>query len=98
MKIPISINGWCVSSLTDSYEFLHSSWRLKSRSRLKHNAQHLAIGTTAFHVGWHFLVMAPMVPILAAVFEKNAVELLDVVFRERDGLETLKDHAHLIGI
>jgi hypothetical protein len=39
-----------------------------------------------------------MLLIFAAVFEKHAVELLDVVFRDRYGLETLENHVHGIGV
>ena len=39
-----------------------------------------------------------MLLIFAAVFEKNTVELLDMVFGDRDGLETLGDHVHRIGV
>lgn len=46
----------------------------------------------------HFLVMSPMLLILAAVFEKNAVKLLDMVFSDRYGLETLEDHVHGVGV
>ena len=31
-------------------------------------------------------------------FEKNAVELFDVVFHDRYGLETLENHVHCIGV
>jgi hypothetical protein len=43
------------------------------------------------------LVLTTMLLILAAVFEKNAVKLFDVVFGDRYGLETLENHVHRIG-
>jgi len=39
-----------------------------------------------------------MLLIFAAVFEKNTVELLDMVFRDLYELETLEDHIHRIGV
>jgi len=39
-----------------------------------------------------------MLLVLAVVFEKDTVKLLDGIFCDRYGLETLEDHAHRIGI
>ena len=46
----------------------------------------------------HFLVFATMILILGAVFEENAVELLDVVFGRSDGLVPLENHLHCVGV
>ena len=79
-------------------EFLHPPWCFEWRGRFKHNAQTLAIWTKGLDMVRNFLVVTSMLLILAAVFEKNSLELLDVVFRDRDGLETLENHIHRIGV
>src|SRR5215469_4146915 len=79
-------------------EFLHPAWRLEWRRRFEHDAQTFAIRAKGFYMVRHFFVVSAMLLILAAVFEKNAVELLDVVFGDRYGLETLENHVHRIGI
>src|ERR1700757_3158519 len=78
-------------------EFPHPAGRFEWCGCFKHNAQTLAIGTKGLDVVRHFFVMPTMVLILAAVFKKNSVELLDVVFRDRYGLETLENQVHGIG-
>src|SRR5215471_6867704 len=79
-------------------ELFHPTWRFEWRSGFKHNAQTLAIRTKSLDMVRHFLVVTAMLLILAAVFEKNTVELLDVVFGDRYGLETLENHVHRIGV
>src|SRR5215472_8394785 len=78
-------------------EFLHPAGRLERRCRFKHNTQTLAIWTKGLDMVRHFFVVSAMLLILAAVFEKNAVELLDVV-GDGYGLETLENHVHRIGV
>src|SRR5215469_14314141 len=79
-------------------EFLHPAWRLEWRRRFEHDAQTFAIRAKGFYMVRHFLVVTAMFLILAAVFEKNAVELLDVVFGDRYGFETLENHVHRVGV
>src|SRR5215469_1814242 len=79
-------------------EFLHPTWRFEWRGGIKYNAQTFAIGTKSLDMVRHFLVVPAMLLILAAVFEKNSMQLLDVVFCDRYGLETLENHIHCIGI
>lgn len=42
--------------------------------------------------------MPPVVLVLFAVFQGGRLELLDVIFRGSNGLETPEDHVHRIGI
>jgi hypothetical protein len=79
-------------------EFLHPARRLEWRRRFKHDAQTLAIRTTGFDMIRNLLVVTAMLLILAAVFEKNAVKLLDVVFGDRYRLETLENHVRRVGV
>src|ERR1700677_2946406 len=79
-------------------EFLHPSCRLEWRGGFKYTTQTLAIGTKGLDMVRYFFVMPAMLLVPAAVFEKNAVELLDVVFGNRYGLETLENHVHRIGV
>src|ERR1700756_1440242 len=72
-------------------EFLHPAWRLEWCRRFENNAPTLAIRTKCLDMAWHFLVVPAMFLILTAVFEKNAVKLLDVVFGDRYGLEALEN-------
>jgi hypothetical protein len=39
-----------------------------------------------------------MILILGAVFQEHAVQLLDVIFSQRDGVMAIEDHFHRIGI
>ena len=66
--------------------------------RSKHNAQTLAIRTKGLDMVRHFLVVPTMLLIFAAVFEKNAMESLDVILGDRDGLKTLEDQVHRFGV
>src|SRR5215470_575598 len=79
-------------------EFLHPAGGFERRSRFEHNTQTLAVGTEGLDVVRHFFVMPAMLLILAAVFEKNAVKLFDMVFGDRYGLKTLENHVHRIGV
>ena len=79
-------------------EFFHPPRRFEWRGRFKHNAHTLAVGTKGLDMVRHFLVVTAMLLFHAAVFEKNAVKLLDMVFRDRYGLETLENHVHRIGV
>jgi hypothetical protein len=79
-------------------EFLHPSGRFERCGRFKHNTQTLAIATKGLDVVRHFFVMPAMLLVLAAVFEKNTLKLLDVVFVDRYGVKTLENHVHRIGI
>src|SRR5262249_60995917 len=78
-------------------EFFHPAGRFEWHGCFKYNAQTLAIGIKGLDMVRHFLVVPAMLLILAAVFEKNTVELLDVVFGDRYVLETLEDHVQRIG-
>src|SRR5262250_1324661 len=73
-------------------KFLHPAGRFEWCGGFKHDTQTLTVGTKGLDVVRHFLVVPAMFLILVAVFEKNTVKLLDVVFRDRHGLETLENH------
>jgi hypothetical protein len=79
-------------------EFLHPLRRFEWRGGFKHNPQTLTIRAKGLDMVRYFLVVPAMLLILAAVFEKNTVKLLDVVFGDRFGLETLENHVHRIGV
>src|SRR5215469_4013144 len=79
-------------------EFLHPAGSFEWRGSLKHDAQTLAIGTKGFAMIRNLLVVTTMLLILAAVFEKNAVTLFDMVIRDCYRLEALKNHVHRIGV
>jgi hypothetical protein len=58
----------------------------------------LPSGPKSLDVVRYLLVVAAMILILAAVFEEDAVQLLEVVFRRRNGFEALESHFHRIGV
>ena len=44
------------------------------------------------------LVIPAMILILCAVFQQHAMQLLDVVLGNRNGLKAAEDHVHRVGI
>jgi len=79
--------------------FLPPSGRFKRRGGFKyHTPRLLPSGPKSLDVVRYLLVVAAMILILAAVFEEDAVQLLEVVFRRRNGFEALESHFHRIGV
>ena len=79
-------------------EVLHPSRRFKRRGSLKDHTQALAIGSKGLDVVRHLFVMAAMILVLGTVLEQHTVQLLDVIFGRGDGLVTLENHVHCVGI
>src|SRR5580698_5946352 len=77
-------------------EILHPSCRFKRCGGLKHHTQTLAVRSECLDMVRHFLVVPAMLFILGAVFQEHAVQLLDVIFSQRDSVMTIEDHFHRV--
>jgi hypothetical protein len=79
-------------------QFRYPAWCFKGCRRLEDYAYNLAVWFFGLDMVRYFLVVAAVLLIFGAVLEQHSVELLDVVFRGRNGREALKNHVHRIGI
>ena len=79
-------------------QLFHPSGRLKRRGGFKHDAETLAVLPEGFDVVRHGLVFAPMFLVLGAVLQQDPMQLLQVIFRRRDGVIPVEDHVHRVGV
>src|ERR1700733_10273254 len=77
---------------------LRPSRCFKRSRRLEDNAQTLAVRSERLDVVRDGLILATMVLILGAIFEEDAVELLDVILGRSDSLVSLENHVHRVSI
>src|ERR1035437_4791317 len=79
-------------------QLLHPAWGIKGCRRLEDNSNHLAIWIEGPNVVAQGLVFAAMPLVFVATAQKIAMELLDMVFRDRNLGPCTKDGLHHFGI
>ena len=79
-------------------KFFHLPGRLEGRGRLEDDADFSPLPVISNDVVRQLLVLAAVVLVLGAEFQHLRVELLDVVFRERQVFPRAEDHVHRLGV